>query len=120
MVPRSGGRYESTKASDIWMFGVVLFELFSRKVPYYDAQFIPTQVIEGKLTLKLPAEMPFISSLMQSCLSYLPTDRPSFQDICQKLKGLKESFVKPIEPDGVKPYKTEPQEKETPSEQTQL
>jgi len=74
-----------TKASDVWSFGCLLYELVARKIPYHeignDDQVI-TKIIEGQ-RLEAPHNTPEdLENLMLACWEYDEEARPSFEEIC--------------------------------------
>lgn len=77
-------------ASDVWSFGVTLWEMFSLGDQPYDektgAQVI--QLIERKGRLKIPDKCPEnIYKLMRRCWEYNAADRPTFSDIYKELQN---------------------------------
>lgn len=81
----------STK-SDVWSYGVVIFEVIVREEPYKELQVVQaaTKVAYEGLRLSLPAEkLPryrFFADLMASCLETEPESRPFFSEISILLK----------------------------------
>ncbi|XP_029637605.1 uncharacterized protein LOC115212919 isoform X2 [Octopus sinensis] len=79
-----------SKNSDVWSYGVVLWELLTGEIPYkgIDALGVAYGVAVNKLTLPLPSTCPaMFSELMTHCWRQEPHERPSF---CQILKQLEE------------------------------
>eukprot|EP00118_Oscarella_pearsei_P016885 m.164665 g.164665 ORF g.164665 m.164665 type:complete len:84 (+) comp38885_c0_seq15:2059-2310(+) len=72
------------KKSDVFSYGVILWEIRERKFPFAG---MPTSAIQYAITSgkKLPegnAEAPlFYNSLINDCTAYEPKFRPSFCDI---------------------------------------
>ncbi|XP_055381785.1 tyrosine-protein kinase transmembrane receptor Ror2 [Condylostylus longicornis] len=77
-----------TIESDVWAFGVCLWEIFSFALqPYYGMthEEVVKYVKEGNV-LNCPENTPLpIYSLMRKCWNSKPTERPSFQIIYQTL-----------------------------------
>ncbi|KAF7494770.1 Muscle, skeletal receptor tyrosine protein kinase [Sarcoptes scabiei] len=84
-----------TTASDVWAFGVLLWEIFSYALqPYYGLTH--EQVIfllkEGE-TLKSPDDCPeTIYSLMNRCWNREPSARPSFESLENSLKEFCQNY----------------------------
>ncbi|KAG1665785.1 hypothetical protein FOA52_002880 [Chlamydomonas sp. UWO 241] len=77
-----------TEKCDVWSYGVVLWELFNRARPFADAD-VPIFLLMmslGNGSLRLPplrpeATSPGLAHLLERCLSWEPTDRPSFREL---------------------------------------
>ena len=79
---------------DSFAFGVLMFEIASRSVPYEGSGLNPVQlaraVVEGLRpdTTRLDPKCPHpVTSLMLDCWSHNPYDRPSFDIIITRLKS---------------------------------
>ncbi|XP_066603271.1 tyrosine-protein kinase Shark [Prorops nasuta] len=71
-------------ASDVWSFGVTLWEMFSYgQQPYGDRRGVDViQLVDKGERLEKPEKCPdHIYFVMQSCWSYSPVDRPTFKDL---------------------------------------
>jgi serine/threonine protein kinase len=84
-------RHQFTMKSDVWSFGVLLYELFSfGKVPY--AQFNNSETVEKVLSgfrLTPPENTPpKIAELMLKCWQSDPNLRPTFGDIFNLLESV--------------------------------
>uniref|UniRef100_K1R927 Tyrosine-protein kinase Fps85D n=1 Tax=Magallana gigas TaxID=29159 RepID=K1R927_MAGGI len=82
-----------TSKSDVWSFGVLMWEIFSKgKVPYadkLDGEVMAT--VRGGFTMDVPEGTPKeISSLMKNCWAYNPTDRYNFARIKNELQVIYE------------------------------
>uniref|UniRef100_A0A914VUW2 Protein kinase domain-containing protein n=1 Tax=Plectus sambesii TaxID=2011161 RepID=A0A914VUW2_9BILA len=91
MAPESLQEYEYTTKSDIWSFGVLLYELFSLgAVPY--ALIQPMDMIDylrsGKRLDKPEHCADNVYSIMQECWNDKPDERPFFSDLKMKLGTL--------------------------------
>uniref|UniRef100_A0A915CG83 Protein kinase domain-containing protein n=1 Tax=Parascaris univalens TaxID=6257 RepID=A0A915CG83_PARUN len=80
--------YEFTSKSDVWSFGVLLFELFSvGDVPFPEIQ--PADMIEhlegGNRLAPPPSCSKEIASLMQKCWLENPLDRPTMEVVREQL-----------------------------------
>ncbi|XP_065904814.1 uncharacterized protein [Dysidea avara] len=79
--------YEFSTASDVWSYGILLYEIFSygsQPYPGLDDENIKESVRQG-YRMKAPKDTPLvIRILMVRCLSLTPNKRPQFKDIiCQ-------------------------------------
>eukprot|EP01117_Protostelium_nocturnum_P008397 TRINITY_DN29_c0_g1_i1.p1 TRINITY_DN29_c0_g1~~TRINITY_DN29_c0_g1_i1.p1 ORF type:complete len:687 (-),score=240.71 TRINITY_DN29_c0_g1_i1:43-2103(-) len=85
-------RNQYSSHSDVWSFGIVMWEIFSGgvKIPYFGLSNIETvqYVIEGK-RLEKPADCPEeIYALMLKCWNENPNERPTFDQIFKELTVL--------------------------------
>jgi len=84
-----------TQKTDIWSFGVLIFEIIKRQLPYKDLD--PTQtcirIASKKISLlsylKREEHPEVLVNLMERCLQYQPQERPSFADIVSELSKRK-------------------------------
>ena len=92
------GKNSNTAASDVYAFGILVYEMFSGKEPY-DGQD-PVEVLKlvcDKAVCKRP-QMPKgcpsqIVSLMRDCVVFDPDERPTFQEIDKRVKRVEEKDV---------------------------
>ncbi|EAA04776.2 AGAP006988-PA [Anopheles gambiae str. PEST] len=84
-----------TIESDVWAYGVCLWEIFSFAMqPYYGMthEEVVKFVKEGNM-LGCPENTPLtVYDLMRKCWSRKPNDRPSFHVIYQKLQQIRADF----------------------------
>jgi len=89
MAPESLTKKEYSFASDVWSYGVTLYEIITRDVPYPTLTQIEVtlQVAKEGLNPGIPenTEPPF-DHLMNVCWSQKPSDRPSFNKILQVIE----------------------------------
>ncbi|XP_058455589.1 mitogen-activated protein kinase kinase kinase 11 isoform X2 [Malaya genurostris] len=73
-----------SKASDVWSYGVLLWELLTGETPYkgFDSLMVAYGVAVNTLALPIPKTCPEAwGKLMKSCWELDPHRRPSFRDI---------------------------------------
>lgn len=83
-----------SKASDVWSFGVFLWELLTGEVPYkgLDQAAIAYGVAANGLTLPIPSSCPEIfSNLIKSCWHLDPQKRLTFSQIIETLTEISNS-----------------------------
>ena len=77
-----------TTETDVWSFGVVMWEVFSFAMqPYFGKSNEEVcELVRRGAHLDCPETCPNeVYGLMQSCWSLTPNNRPSFKDLCVKL-----------------------------------
>ncbi|XP_017782387.1 PREDICTED: mitogen-activated protein kinase kinase kinase 11-like isoform X2 [Nicrophorus vespilloides] len=80
-----------SKASDVWSYGVLLWELLTGETPYkgIDTLAVAYGVAANKLTLPIPSTCPQPwRELMEACWESDPHRRPYFVDILGKLDSI--------------------------------
>ncbi|KAK3909949.1 Mitogen-activated protein kinase kinase kinase 9 [Frankliniella fusca] len=83
-----------SKFSDVWSYGVLLWELLTGETPYkgIDALAVVYGVAINKLTLPIPKTCPKPwRELMEACWHADPHERPSFEGILSALEKIKHS-----------------------------
>ncbi|OCT67995.1 mitogen-activated protein kinase kinase kinase 10 isoform X1 [Xenopus laevis] len=91
-----------SKSSDVWSFGVLLWELLTGEVPYreIDALAVAYGVAMNKLTLPIPSTCPepFVR-ILEACWDPDPHSRPTFSCILEQLTTIEQSamFQMPLE-----------------------
>jgi len=79
-----------TKKSDVWSFGVVLWEMLARSQPYPDHS--PTNAAKAVLTgyrMPIPPDTPpSLSNMITECWQLKPEDRPDFGELNRRLREL--------------------------------
>nr|XP_011413792.2 focal adhesion kinase 1 isoform X9 [Crassostrea gigas] len=91
MAPESINFRRFTTASDVWMFGVCMWEILMYGIKPF--QGVKNNDVIGKIEngerLPLPQECPpSLYNLMCQCWSYEPSKRPSFSDIKVRLQEI--------------------------------
>ncbi|XP_019867586.1 mitogen-activated protein kinase kinase kinase 9 isoform X2 [Aethina tumida] len=80
-----------SKKSDVWSYGVLLWELLTGEIPYkgIDTLAVAYGVAVNKLTLPIPSTCPEPwRELMKSCWDSEPHERPTFERILEKLDNI--------------------------------
>eukprot|EP01118_Nematostelium_gracile_P007130 TRINITY_DN2304_c0_g1_i1.p1 TRINITY_DN2304_c0_g1~~TRINITY_DN2304_c0_g1_i1.p1 ORF type:complete len:531 (-),score=133.00 TRINITY_DN2304_c0_g1_i1:70-1662(-) len=76
--------------SDVFSFGVIMWEMVARKLPWgeMDQVKVILAVLDGK-TLEIPEKTPSeLATLMKSCWRTNPEDRPTAQGLFDKLNAM--------------------------------
>ncbi|EKX37983.1 hypothetical protein GUITHDRAFT_43517, partial [Guillardia theta CCMP2712] len=89
MAPESIRRRQYSEKSDVWAFGVTMWEVWTYgEVPYWeitnDAEVGP-KVVDGERLAAPSACPPNVYSIMQKCWKEKKTERPSFSQLQQLL-----------------------------------
>ncbi|XP_068159903.1 mitogen-activated protein kinase kinase kinase isoform X2 [Drosophila tropicalis] len=82
-----------SKSSDVWSYGVLLWELITGETPYkgFDPLSVAYGVAVNKLTLPIPKTCPETwgwGALMKSCWQIDPHTRPGFKEILKQLESI--------------------------------
>jgi len=84
---------DNTPASDVYSFGIILFEAYTRKVPYDGEDFDDViKLVADKQVQKRPplpkSAPPQIQSMMTECFADNPNERPIFDELDVRLQRL--------------------------------
>uniref|UniRef100_A0A1B0A161 mitogen-activated protein kinase kinase kinase n=1 Tax=Glossina pallidipes TaxID=7398 RepID=A0A1B0A161_GLOPL len=94
MPPEVISRGTYSKSSDVWSYGVLLWELITGETPYkgFDSLSVAYGVAVNTLTLPIPKTCPEAwGKLMKSCWASDPHNRPGFKDVLLKLEDIARS-----------------------------
>ncbi|KAL9249546.1 putative serine/threonine-protein kinase SIS8 [Drosera capensis] len=96
MAPEVLRNEPSDEKSDIYSYGVILWELVTKKIPWENLN--PMQVIGAvgfmNQRLDLPKDIdPRWAAIIESCWLSEPQSRPTFQELLEKLKGFQRQYV---------------------------
>jgi len=81
MAPESIEKQVYSKKSDVWMFGILVYEIVAQCEPHVDIE--PNQVAvlirDKKLTPNIPSGCPqILRHLMEMCWNHVPGQRPVY------------------------------------------
>lgn len=88
MSPESLRNNTYSYSSDVWSFGIVIYEILAREEPHLavDQMQIGLMIRDQGLRPTAPVgSNPKLCNIMERCLSIDPTHRPGFQLICDEL-----------------------------------
>jgi len=86
MSPEAIRNREYSTKSDVWAFGVTLYEVVARNEPYLGLDPVQTALqVNGGLRLDIPYYTPSVlAEIMQGCFQTDPNLRPDFSSICRR------------------------------------
>jgi predicted Ser/Thr protein kinase len=89
MSPESLRNNSYSYKSDVWSFGIVLYEILARSEPHIDIDPIEVGRLIRDFHLRPvppPESNKVLVDLMNKCLASNPEDRPAFEEICSILE----------------------------------
>jgi len=89
MAPESLAHRNYSKKSDVWTFGIVVYEIVAQCEPHKDLDLfdVGTRIRDEGLTPKIPEDCPQkLRQLMKMCWKKNPERRPNFEEICSLLE----------------------------------
>ncbi|KAH7827297.1 putative Serine/threonine-protein kinase CTR1 [Monocercomonoides exilis] len=84
-----------SEKSDVYSFGLVLWEIFTRRRLFegMNEVAVAVQVVQSNLRPRIPSNLPHpLRSLLTSCWDSTPSQRPSFDIICDSLQSMIDCF----------------------------
>ncbi|XP_024543706.1 mixed lineage kinase domain-like protein isoform X1 [Selaginella moellendorffii] len=92
MAPEVWTSERYTKKADVYSYGMLSYQLVTGNIPFKVGMDME-QVLRGERP-EIPATCPeFLSQLMRECWNHDAKERPSFSDICKRLKQLKSRII---------------------------
>jgi predicted Ser/Thr protein kinase/uncharacterized protein YkvS len=88
MAPESISKRKYSKKSDVWSFGIVVWEIVAQREPHSDIEIVDAavQIRDKGLVPKIPENCPpLLREIMLLCWKQQPEERPTFQEICRLL-----------------------------------
>jgi len=91
-----------TDKSDVYGFGMCLWELVTKKIPYFGYSFPQIAGLVGfnkencqELVNEIPEDCHYVfKNIITKCLDYEPTNRPSFEEILDDIQKNKPDLKK--------------------------
>jgi len=88
LAPESISSRNYSKKSDVWTFGIVIYEIVAQCEPHKDKNVfdVGVQIRDNGLTPEIPNDCPsLLRQLMEMCWNKQPDQRPTFEMICAML-----------------------------------
>ncbi|CAD5214052.1 unnamed protein product [Bursaphelenchus xylophilus] len=92
MAPEVLRSYTFSKATDVWAFGILMWEVYKhgKLDPYPDKTTaeVRKMLLETKTRMEIPSDLPpQIQDIMKECWAENPKERPSMRDVVTVLSG---------------------------------
>jgi len=90
MAPESLAHRSYSEKSDVWSFGIVVYEIVAQCEPHKNENIldIAVKIRDEGLTPQIPSNCPsHLKELMELCWNKQPERRPTFEIICTFLRG---------------------------------
>lgn len=92
----------NTAESDVYSFGIILYELYSRKDPYEgeDPCRVLDEIVDKNINKRPPVPLSCpskVAEIMVECLDGNPEKRPTFEEIDLRVRRLDSEIVEPGE-----------------------
>ncbi|CAF4578989.1 unnamed protein product [Rotaria sp. Silwood2] len=91
MSPECIRNNEFSTKSDVWSFGVLLWECLTGEIPYkgFDQMQVAFGIATNRYSLPIPSTCPEeFSQLMKDCWQLAPQDRPTFSELCEQINKI--------------------------------
>eukprot|EP01117_Protostelium_nocturnum_P005639 TRINITY_DN2038_c0_g1_i1.p1 TRINITY_DN2038_c0_g1~~TRINITY_DN2038_c0_g1_i1.p1 ORF type:complete len:1760 (-),score=518.87 TRINITY_DN2038_c0_g1_i1:119-5398(-) len=88
MSPEAILKREYSNKSDVWSFGVVIWEILTVSDPFPECSAVEAAILVSHQRQHLPIPTnapPKLAQLMSDCWKFLPEERPDFSQICATL-----------------------------------
>jgi len=89
MAPESIEKQVYSKKSDVWTFGIVVYEIVAQSEPHKDLNIVEAAIAisTSGLTPKVPENCPpLLREIMTMCWNKDPEQRPTIEKICSMLQ----------------------------------
>jgi len=93
MAPESINSRVYSRETDVWAYGVLMFEILNRSEPYpgLDPVQAASRVVFQGLIPDIPQDAPQqVQEIMKQCFTTAPSGRPNFEVICERFEELDE------------------------------
>ena len=88
MAPELIRHEKCSQKVDIWSFGIILWELLTRQIPYnnWGQSQVMWEVGNNRISTPIPSNCPTqIGAILNSCIDFDAEKRPTFEDISKMI-----------------------------------